>query len=271
MAFDISSFVIDRAVRGTMFKKGTWELLWSLNQITDPSISMTADSTDAVDAIGVPIMTFERAKTCEFSGSNALFDLGLLAAQSGTTKKVATALDTITVSKCEEITWVTGTGTVLEHTPVGTAGAEVPFIYALNPDGTIGTKYEVGASAGAGVFTVNAATKTITPPTDVTTSARALVFYDYVADGTSGNGAVQATADAINFPDAGRFLLEVLGHDTCDITTKYYAYVDFPAAKLSSEFDLDLTTDGQHPFTLRCMQDYCDYEKKLFTVTIPEQ
>ena len=57
MAFDISSFVIDRAVRGTMFKKGTWDLLWSLNQITDPSISMTADSTDAVDAIGVPIMT----------------------------------------------------------------------------------------------------------------------------------------------------------------------------------------------------------------------
>ena len=57
MAFDISSFVIDRAIRGTMFRKGTYEMLWSLNQITDPSISMTADTTDAVDAIGVPIMT----------------------------------------------------------------------------------------------------------------------------------------------------------------------------------------------------------------------
>ena len=271
MAFDISSFVIDRAIRGTMFKKGTYELLWSLNQITDPSISMTADSTDAVDAIGVPIMTFERAKTCEFSGSNALFDLGLLAAQSGTSKKVASAQNTINVSVCEQIEWVAGTGTELKHTPVGTAGAEIPFIYALNPDGTVGTKYTVGASVGADTYTVNAATKTITPPSGVTTKSKALVFYDYTADGTDGNGAVQATADAINFPDAGRFLLEVLGHDTCDITTKYYAYVDFPAAKLSSEFDIDLTTDGQHPFTLRCMQDYCDYEKKLFTVTIPEQ
>lgn len=213
----------------------------------------------------------ERAKTCEFSGSNALFDLGLLAAQSGTTKKVATAQNTIQVSVCEQIDWVAGTGTVLKHTPVGTAGAEIPFIYALNPDGTVGTKYVIGASVGEGVYTVNAATKTITPPTDVTTTSKALVFYDYTADGTDGNGAVQAAADAINFPDAGRFLLEVLGHDTCDITTKYYAYIDFPAAKLSSEFDIDLTTDGQHPFTLRCMQDYCDYEKKLFTVTIPEQ
>lgn len=186
-------------------------------------------------------------------------------------KKAATAQDTLQVSICETLDWVTGTGAVLKHIPVGTAGAEVPFAYALNPDGTVGKKYEVGASAGVGVFSVNAATKTITPPTDVTTSSKVLVFYDYIADGTDGNGAVQATADAINFPDAGRFLLEVLGHDTCDITTKYYAYVDFPAAKLSSEFDLDLTTDGQHPFTLRCMQDYCDYEKKLFTVTIPEQ
>lgn len=269
--FDISSFVIDRAIRGTMFRKGTFDLLWTLTQITDPSLNMTADSEDAVDAIGVPIMTFERNKQCEFSASNALFDLGLLAAQSGTQKKTATGTATIQVTCSEELTIKNGATVTLKHIPVGTAGAEVPFLYVINPDGTLGTKYEVGATAGAGVFSVNAATKTITPPTDVLVDTKVLAFYDYVADGSEGNGAVQAVADAINFPDAGRFLLEVLGHDTCDITTKYYAYIDFPAAKLSSEFDINLTTDGQHPFTLRCMQDYCDHEKKLFTVTVPEQ
>ena len=269
--FDISSFVIDRAIRGTMFKKGTYELLWTLTQITDPSLNMTADSEDAVDAIGVPIMTFERNKQCEFSASNALFDLGLLAAQSGTVKKAATADAPIKVTRSEELTIKNGATVTLKHIPVGTAGAEVPFLYVVNPDGTLGTKYEVAATAGAGVFSVNAATKTITPPTDVTVDTKVLAFYDYIADGSDGNGAVQAVADAINFPDAGRFLLEVLGHDTCDITTKYYAYIDFPAAKLSSEFDINLATDGQHPFTLRCMQDYCDHEKKLFTVTVPEQ
>ena len=71
MAFDISSFVIDRAIRGTMFKKGTFDLLWTLTQITDPSLNMTADTEDAVDAIGIPIMTFERNKQCEFSGSTS--------------------------------------------------------------------------------------------------------------------------------------------------------------------------------------------------------
>ena len=213
----------------------------------------------------------ERNKQCEFSASNALFDLGLLAAQSGTQKKTAAANATIDVTVSEELDIVNGTPVQLKHIPIGTAGAEVPFLYVVNPDGTLGTKYEVAASAGENVFSVNAATQTITPPTNVTVKTKVLAFYTYTADGTDGNGAVQAVADAINFPDAGRFLLEVLGHDTCDITTKYYAYIDFPAAKLSSEFDVNLTTDGQHPFTLRCMQDYCDHEKKLFTVTVPEQ
>lgn len=171
----------------------------------------------------------------------------------------------------EELTIASPATVTVKHVPVGTTGAEIPFMYVVNPDGTLGTRYEVGASAGSGVFAVNASTKTITPPTNVTTSTKVLVFYNYTADGTTNNGAVQAVADAVNFPDAGRFLLEVLGHDTCDITTKYYAYIDFPAAKLSSEFDINLSTDGQHPFTLRCMQDYCDHEKKLFTVTVPEQ
>ena len=269
--FDISSFVIDRAIRGTMFRKGTFDLLWTLTQITDPSLNMTADTEDAVDAIGIPIMTFERNKQCEFSASNALFDLGLLAAQSGTQKKVAAANATIPVTVSEELTIRNGVTATLKHVPTGTAGAEVPYLYVINPDGTLGKKYEVGANAGSDVFTVNAASKTITAPTNVTADTKVLAFYTYIADGTEGNGAVQAQADAVNFPDAGRFLLEVLGHDTCDITTKYYAYIDFPAAKLSSEFDINLSTDGQHPFTLRCMQDYCDHEKKLFTVTVPEQ
>lgn len=268
--FDLNSFVIDRPVRGIMRDSATGELLWMVNQIEDPSITMSSESTDAVDAIGIPIMSFERSKTCEFSASNSLLDLGLLAAQSGNVKKVADTDNTIEVTTIEEIEWVAGTDVVLKHEPIGTSGAEIPFIYALNGDGTYGTKYVVGAAAGEGVYKVVAATKKITPPTDVTTKARALVVYKYTADGTENNGAVQVAADAVNFPKAGRFMLEVLGADTCNISTKYYGYLEFPQAKLTSDFDLTLTTDGKHPFTIRCMQEYCDAEKKLFTLTVPE-
>lgn len=58
MAFDISAFVIDRPVRFLMTHTTTGELLFMINQIEDPTLTMNADTTDAVDAIGVPIMTW---------------------------------------------------------------------------------------------------------------------------------------------------------------------------------------------------------------------
>ena len=66
-----------------MFSTSTREALWSVSQISSFSISITTDSQDAVDAQDTPIMTFYRAKQCEISVENALWDLGLFAAQGG--------------------------------------------------------------------------------------------------------------------------------------------------------------------------------------------
>ncbi len=270
MAFDVNNFVIDRVLRGTMLSTADDSVLWAINQIEDPQITVNADSTDAVDAIGVPIMTFERAKNAEFSASNSLIDFGLLAAQSGGQKKVASTTNTILVPHFQEFTWVTGTDVTLDYTPVGTSGAEVAFIYKLNGDGTLGKKYEAAASAAEGKFKVNASTKKITPPTDVTTAEKAWCVYYYTADGTTDLGAVAVTNDAKNFPTAGKFIMEVLGADTCDISTKYYAYIVFPQAKLMSDFDVTFATDGKHPFTIKAMQEYCNADKTLFTIYVPE-
>lgn len=268
--FDINNFVIDRPIRGTMFSTDDNSVLWSVTQIEDPSITVNADTTDAVDAIGVPIMSFDRAKNAEFSASNSLLDLDLLAAQSGTAKKKAAVAATLTVPRSQEVEWVTGTDVDLDFTPVGTAGAEIPFIYVLNGDGSLGTRYEAAAAAAAGKFKVNAATKKITPPTDVATREKVWIYYEYVADGTTDHGAVQVDNDANNFPSAGRFVMQVLGHDTCNISKKYIGHLIFPQAKLTSDFDLTLSTDGKHPFTLKAMQEYCSYEKRLFSLIVPE-
>ena len=270
MAFDINSFVIDRPVRGFMQHKTTDEVLFLINQIEDPSLTVNADTVEATDALGAPIMFFDRAKSCEFSASNSLLDLGLLAAQNGTAKQVAGTNNKISVVYNEEVKWVTGKTVTLKHKPTGVAGAEIPFIYKLNNDGTFGKKYTCAATAGEDKFKVDAATSSITPPTNVTVEERAFIIYTFEADGTENNGAVQVTGDGVNFPTAGKFTLEVLGADTCDISTKYYAYLHFPNAKMQSNFDLTLTTEGKHPFTIKCMQDYCDNEKKLFTLTVPE-
>ena len=262
---DVRNFVIDRVLRGVMLHSSTGEALWSINQIEDPQLSVSSDTADAVDALGNPIMTFDRAKTAEFSASNSLFDLGLLAAQSGTSIAQSTAADKIEVPCFEEVTY-SGSTITLKHTPNATGAAGIPYIYALNGDGTLGTKYPYASAATASAFSFSGTTLTV--PTGASSGDMFLVIYHYDAD--NSDEALSVTNSASNFPSAGKFVMEVLGCDVCDISTKYYAYLIFPQAKLTSDFDLTFATDGNHPFTIRANQEYCDREKRLFQIVIPE-
>lgn len=240
-------------------------VLYSINQIEDPSLSITADETTAVDALGTTIATFQRSKNCEFSASNSLFDLSLLAAQMGVDKKVATATSKLTVPCFETIDITAGATTAtLSHTPK----EAVTEIYALNGDNTLGTKYTVATAGTAGASNFSISGTKITLPADVTAlpaDSQIFVMYDYETE-----NAVAVTGTATDFPTAGKFVLEVLGNDVCDPTTLIYAYIVFPNAKLSSEVDLGFTTDSKHGFTLKCQQSYCDPQKKLFEIIIPQ-
>lgn len=258
--FDLNNFLIDRVRRGTMFSDTTGEALWSITQIKDASLNMSSETADATDAIGNVITQFDRSKNAEFSGSNALWDLGLSAAQFGSEKKIADSTNVIRVPAYEQLT-VSGGKIVLSHVPAGVTGAEIKYIYALNSDSTLGTKYTLGTAVSATEFTLDAATKTIMVPTGVT--GVIAVFYDYDAE-----DAVMLQNNAVDFPKAGKFMLEVIGKDTCDKTATYVAYIVFPNAKLKTDMDLNFSTDGGHPFSMQMMQDYCDLEKKLFNIYV---
>lgn len=237
-------------------------VMYSINQIEDPALNISAEETSAVDAIGSKIATYQRAKNAEFSGSNSLFDLGLLAAQMGGEKKVATSVAKIVVPCFETVDVARGeTSAELSHTPAGT----VKEIYMLKGDSTLGTKYTVNASASATTFAIS--DTTITLPTNIARDAdiRIFVMYDYESE-----NAVSVAGTATEFPKAGKFVLEVLGNDVCDPTTLIYAYLVFPNAKLDSNVDITFTTEGKHPFKLNCQQNYCDKDKKLFEIIIPQ-
>lgn len=267
MAFDVNNFIIDRPIRGTMVSTSTGDILWNINQIKDPALKCTSTSEDVVDAIGNTIMTFDRAKKAEFSCTNTILDLSLAAAQFGTSKNIASALNKITSPKFEEFTLTSdGQASVtLAQIPVGVSGSEIKQIYAVNANTSLGTKYTVAATASATEFTLSAATKVLTLPTGLTKDTKVLVRYDYLTD-----SGVSVENTAINFPTAGKFILVVLGHDACDIETEYVAYVVMPAAKLKSEVDLTFTSTGNHPLTIECMQNYCDSAKKLFSIIVPQ-
>lgn len=240
-------------------------VMWAINQITDPSLSITSETSEAVDALGTQIASFDRAKNAEFSGSNSLFDLGLYAAQNGNEKEVAGEnVEKIVAPMFENIVVPTPATTpvVLKNTPLETPA----FIYALNGDGTTGEKLEYSSTTGAGKFTYNKDTHAITFPAGVTPGQEYFVVYDYET-----TSAVAVVGDAINFPKAGRFLMEVLGTDVCDQTQLIHAYVEFPNAKLDSNVDVSFTTDTTHPFTIRAQQAYCDSKKVLFRIIVPEE
>lgn len=300
MAFDLNNFVIDRIVRGVATDMKTGDVLFSINQITNPSLSCTSESTDAVDALNVPIATFYRAKTAEFSAENALFDMNLLATQTGTKKNVASSTNKIAVPCFEtiEIKAPTDGDTVslkLSHTPLATAGHYVK-VYVLKGDGTLGDKVDTTEDAkapnGRSVYVRDGRTLTVAYTTTdddnngigdsgFMAGEQLFIMYDYEADGaaetTDGNkvtekarGAVEVVNSATKFPVGCKFIMEILGADVCNQTDLIYAYLIFPNCKLSPDFDWSIATDSTHPFSMKAMQEYCDKQKRLFSIIIPE-
>ncbi len=253
--FDVNNFVIDRPIRGIMTSTSDGSVLWSLSQITNPSLAMSSESVTAVDALGSKIMEFERAKEATFSGENAILDLGLLAAQAGSTKKIASSTSKIRATKFEELP-VTGATVTLSNTPA----EPVTQIHVLNGDSSLGTAYNAGTASTATEFVQ--ADEVITLPTTVT-DGRVFVMYEY-----DSSEAVEVLNSAVKYPTAGRFVLEVLGADVCDPSTLIHAYVIFPSAKLSSNTDVTLSTDMTHGFELSCQQDYCSATKDLWKIVI---
>ena len=268
MAFDLNNFVIDRVVRGIATDMKTGDVLFSINQITNPSLNCAAESSDAVDALNVPIATFYRAKTAEFSAENALFDMNLLATQAGTKKKVATSTAKIDAPCFQTIDITSATSYTLSHTPKTDA---TPKVYVLNGDGTLGEKVELDTTAAGRKIAIAGTTVTLVAgEAGYKAGEQLFVMYEYEADGSEKNGAIEVANSANNFPVGCKFVMEILGADVCDQTNLIYAYLVFPNAKLSPDFDWSIATDSTHPFSMKAMQEYCDKEKRLFSIVIPE-
>lgn len=249
----IKNFIVDRIVRGNMYSHKDGALLWSLNQIQSPSLSMESETVDAVDAMGTPIMSFDRSKTCTFSAENAIFDMGLLGEQVGSEaisgKRIIPVFESLDVEG----------GTVeIANTPV----EAIKYIYALNNDGSIGTEFAAASAASDTEFAING--KVITLPTSVKAGDRVFVSYEYEGEAT------YVVNSANNFPKAGKFVMEILGRDVCDATTEVYAMLIFPNAKLSASTEVTFETEMTQGFELTAQQDYCSRNNELFILVIPE-
>jgi hypothetical protein len=244
----IKNFIVDRVVRANMYSHADGSLLWGLNQIQSPSLNMESETVEATDALGTPIMSFDRSKTCTFSAENAIFDMGLLAEQVGTEavseERKVPVFETIAVKASEA---------KLAHVPAD----EITYVYVVNGDGSLGTEFKAGTD-----FTVSG--QKITFITTVADDTQVFVSYEYVGKAT------YVMNSAKNFPKAGKFVMEVLGRDVCDSTTEIYAMLILPNAKLSASTDISFETEMTQGFELTAQQNYCSATNELFTLIIPE-
>jgi hypothetical protein len=234
-----------------MYDTKTGELLWSLNQIQSPSLNMESETVEATDALGTPIMSFDRSKSCTFSAENAIFDLSLLAEQVGTEAKT----EVRNIPVFETLTVEDGAVT-LNNTPVDA----VAYVYVVNGDGSLGTEYAVNDEKTD--FTVSG--KKITFNVEIENGTQIFASYEYEGKAT------YVMNSANNFPKAGKFVMEVLGRDVCDSTTEIYAMLVLPSAKLSASTDISFETEMTQGFELTAQQNYCSATNELFTLIIPE-
>jgi hypothetical protein len=150
-------------------------------------------------------------------------------------------------------------------------------IYALNKDGSIAGNALAPADKAEDLgvdnymFSTGSDNGVILVPKSLSGDRKQiLAVYEYEATGAENDGAVSVINSAQNFPKGCKLVVEVLGCNVCNQTELIYAYLIFPNFKLSSDFDWGMSTDSTHPFSGRAMQSYCDVDKKLYQLIIPE-
>lgn len=258
---NMNDVLIEEIVRYEHYDSNTGRLLWMANQLQEGSLTIsTSETTEKKDARGNTIATFYKGRKAEFKANNALFNLGIAAAQSGGKSTIARGQTGAPVKSVpySETFEVSSTTLTLKYTPVGATGAEIPYIYVIDDTGYNTTSYAINASADGEHFSLAADTKTLTLPTGIK-SGRIMV--NYRAD---IEDALAFTASADDAPTPGRGLLYVKCHNVCDESTKVYCILEFLNAQVSPEAEIGFTTEGTHALTMQMMPSYCDPDKTLY-------
>lgn len=204
MAFKLGDLIIDRISMGYAEKfDGT--PLYVLTQLSEASIEISAESRDAVDKDGTLIKRFWNAKTGEFTATNAMLNLNVMAAQSGNEANIATADNVIVMPKI--ITVKAGTTVDLN----GFVAGNRITVNALGTNGAMGKAYTQGTAASATEFGL-AGTK-LTAPTDTAESQYVVKFDRNVTEG------VDILNSADKFPATVRLTLKGLCVDPCEADT----------------------------------------------------
>lgn len=260
MAFKLGDLLVDRIVMGVA-ENSAGKLLYTLTNLQDATIDITADSTDAVDGTGAVIKTFYRGKTGTLTATNSTLNLPIIGAMSGTDPKEASVDSPLNIP----MIITTAKTTAITLPGITDAGTDAGIVVnAINASGTLGTEYALaasGASAAVGTYSVTGGKMTIKPQTGDTK-----FIIKYNRNVTENGIAIINRSD--KFPKSVKLTLKVLVVDPCQTDVVRAAYVVIPNFQPSAEISVGFTTDGTIDFTGNLMTSYCGEQKVLYSIVV---
>ncbi len=253
--FKIDGVIIDRISMGVA-EDFSGNILYTLAQLADGTIDVTAESKEARDANGTLIRTFFTSKSGTFTANNAYIDFNILAESSGSAKQVASDANKIRAPKVITV-------------KVGTQTVDVPGmidgtlkVVGIAGNGTLAATYTMDTTAGAKTYSI--ADNVLTLPTD-NTVANFVIKYD--RDATSG---IKVINRADKFPKTIKLTLKALAIDPCTPDTLRACLIVFPSFQVSPETSISLTTDTQLAYTGNLQVDFCGGDKVLYEIYFME-
>ena len=206
----------------------------TLTQLSEATLEVSAESTDAVDKNGTLIKRFWRGKTGTFTATNAMLNLNVMAQMSGTSKQVATTEAPFAAVPGVTIVKISGKATL-----AGYVDGSIKVNYLYN-NGTMGETVDTSN------YTIVASSGEFTAPAEAPSNDVDRVIVRYNRKATSGVG-IKNSAD--KFPQTIHLILKVLIVDPCDASQLRSAIVDIPSFQPSPEVSISFSTDGTIDFS----------------------
>lgn len=258
MAFRLGNFSIDEILFGVGEQNDT--LLFTLDQLSNASIEVSAESTDFVDKKGNPWKTVYTSKSATLNASSAMLHLNILGLASGTNPEYASTTAPITMPRVVQLK----AGESIDITGYKEGTVKVIGLYNDGANAEkAATDEEVLAMISGNILTVPAAgtAEQDLPPTYV-------VIYE--REKTEG---VKITNFADKFPESYKLTLYFSYYSICDQTMRG-GYLVAPNFQPDPNQTINLDRETQEiDFNGSLHVDYCSGagEKVLYIIYLPNE
>ena len=259
MAFTLDDIVIDRIQMATA-EKTDGTLLYTLTQLSEATIETTAESKEARSAEGSLIKKFYQGKAGTFSATNAMINLNVIGAASGTDKVIGSSTNMIQMPKIIIVNKGTPTVELVDGTDETLVSGSIK-VNALGNNGAMGRAYTLGTSdATTDEFVLSG--NTLTLPTDNNVDRFVVKFERKAAN------AVKITNASDKFPGTVKLTLKALAVDPCEPDTLRSCYIIIPSFQVSPELSITLSTEGTLDYKGDMQISYCSADKELYTIVM---